>query len=192
MAKRKSKTHISRFQIHDELTAPKDSLAVLRGALGRGGQLPNFLAVLAGAPASLRAYARFRSELRNGHLELQTIERIALATAEHHGSEAIIQIHLRAARGAGLGMDEITMARKWDSYDVREATLLKYLKALVTEGKTPKTVLHEDVLEAGCTDEQLLEAISVVALETFTALIAVAGDLPADGSREASRQLEAA
>ena len=35
----------------------------------RGGQLPNFLGVLAGSPAALRAYARFRSELRHGHAE---------------------------------------------------------------------------------------------------------------------------
>ena len=188
----KKKTQISRFQIHDDLTAPKDSLAVLRGALGRGGQLPNVLGVLAGAPAALRAYARFRSELRNGHLDLQTIERIALATAGHHQARASMALHARAARVAGLGMDEITLAREWDSYDAKQATLLKYLKALVVDGKTPKVSLHEDVLEAGWTDEELLEAISVVALETFTALVNVAGDIPEDGSREASRQLKAA
>ena len=187
----KKKTQISRFQIHDELTAPKESLAVLRGALGRGGQLPNFLGVLAGAPAALRAYARFRSELRNGHLDLRTIERIALATAAHHGATASLALHQRSARGAGLGMDEIALAREWDSYDTKQATLLKYLRALVTEG-TPKVSLHEDVLEAGWTDEELLEAVSVVALETFTALITVAGDIPEDGSHEASRQLQAA
>ena len=188
---KKKKTAISRFQIHDDLTAPKDSLAVLRGALGRGGQLPNFLGVLAGAPAALRAYARFRSELRNGHLDLQTIERIALATAEHRGATSSVALHQRSARAAGLGMDEIALAREWDSYDPRQATLLKYLRALVEEG-TPKVSLHEDVLEAGWSDEELIEAISVVALETFTALITVAGDIPEDGTHEASRRLEAA
>ena len=188
---KKKKTQISRFQIHDELTAPKESLAVLRGALGRGGQLPNFLGVLAGAPSALRAYARFRSELRNGNLEFQTIERIALATTAHYGATASLALHQRSARAAGLGMDEIALAREWDSYDIKQATLLKYLKAVVTEG-TPKVALHEDVLEAGWTDEELLEAISIVALETFTSLINVAGDIPVDGSPEASRQLDKA
>jgi len=51
----------SRFQIHDDLTAPEGSLPILKGALATGGQLPNFLGVLAGSPAALRAYARFRS-----------------------------------------------------------------------------------------------------------------------------------
>jgi len=38
-----------------DLTAPEGSVAVLRGALSSGGQLPNFLGVLAGSPAALRA-----------------------------------------------------------------------------------------------------------------------------------------
>ena len=46
------KTTMSRFQIHDDLTAPDGSLPVLRGALATGGQLPNFLGVLAGSPAA--------------------------------------------------------------------------------------------------------------------------------------------
>src|SRR3989440_10959234 len=73
------KTAMSRFHIHDELTAPEGSAPVLKGALATGGQLPNFLGVLAGSPAAIRAYARFRSELRHGTLDLPTVERIALA-----------------------------------------------------------------------------------------------------------------
>src|ERR1700729_217517 len=80
------KTPMSRFQIHDDLTAPEGSVAVLRGALSSGGQLPNFLGVLAGSPAALRAYARFRSELRHGKLTLPTLERIALAGGPRCGA----------------------------------------------------------------------------------------------------------
>ncbi len=68
------KTSMSRFQIHDDLTAPEGSVPVLRGALATGGQLPNFLGVLAGSPAALRGYARFRSALRHGKLTLATLE----------------------------------------------------------------------------------------------------------------------
>jgi len=101
------KTSMSRFQIHDDLTAPDGSVPVLRGALATGGQLPNFLGVLAGSPAALRAYARFRSELRHGKLTLATIERIALAVAEYYESEPGIAMHSRTARAAGLGIDEV-------------------------------------------------------------------------------------
>src|ERR1700761_5991554 len=115
------KISMSRFQIHDDLTAPEGSAAVLRGALSSGGQLPNFLGVLAGSPAALRAYARFRSELRHGKLSLATLERIALAVAEHYHSEPGIAMHSRTARAAGLDLDEVTQARKFTSNDPREA-----------------------------------------------------------------------
>jgi alkylhydroperoxidase family enzyme len=185
------KTSMSRFQIHDDLTAPEGSAPVLRGALASGGQLPNFLGVLAGSPAALRGYARFRSELRHGHLPLTTLERIALAVAEHYGSEPGMVMHSRAARAAGLGLDEVARARAFDSGDEREAALLRYLGALLAENGSPPMHLHEEAREAGWDDEQLLEAIAAVALEAFTAMVNVAGDVPVDSPRE-SRALHAA
>ena len=52
--------------------------------------------------------------------------------------------------------------------------------------------LHEEAREAGWDDEQILEAIAAVALEGFTAMVNVAGEVPVDGSTEASRTLKAA
>lgn len=186
------KTSMSRFQIHDDLTAPEGSVPVLRGALATGGQLPNFLGVLAGSPAALRAYARFRSELRHGKLKLATLERIALAVAEYYNSEPGIAMHSRAARAAGLAIDEVAAARQWSSKDPREAALLRYLHALLEERGHAPMHLHEEAREAGWDDEHLLEAIAAVALEAFTGMINVGGEVPVDGSSEASRQLEAA
>lgn len=186
------KISMSRFQIHDDLTAPDGSVPVLRGALASGGQLPNFLGVLAGSPAALRAYARFRSELRHGKLTLPTLERIALAVAEHYHSEPGIAMHSRAARGAGLAIDEVAAARKFTSKDPREAALLRYLQSILQDGGRPPVHLHEEAREAGWDDEQILEAIAAVSLEGFTAMVNVAGEVPVDGSSEESRALQAA
>src|SRR5918996_1508469 len=75
------KTDISRFDIHDELTAPEGSERILKSASSAGGEVSKFVGVLAGSPAALRAYARMRSELRGGDLPRQTRERIARARA---------------------------------------------------------------------------------------------------------------
>src|SRR2546421_3221744 len=180
------KTSMSRFQIHDDLTAPEGSMPVLRGAVATGGQLPNFLGVLAGSPAALRAYARFRSELRHGKLTLATLERIALAVAEYYRSEPGIAMHSRTARAAGLAIDEGAFARQFTSNDSREAALLRYLQALLDErGRTP-VHLHEEAREAGWNDEQILEAIAAAALGTFSAMVNVAGEGPGDGPSQAS------
>jgi alkylhydroperoxidase family enzyme len=186
------KTPMSRFQIHDDLTAPEGSVPVLRGALATGGQLPNFLGVIAGSPAVLRAYARFRSELRHGRLTIGTLERIALAVADHYESLPGLSLHTRTARAAGLKLDDITLARDWDSRDEREAALLRYLKAVVAESGPPAMHLHEEAREAGWDDEEILEAVAYASLEAFTAWINIAGEVPADGSFEETRQLKAA
>ena len=186
------KTQMSRFPIHDELTAPEESLPVLKGALSSAGQLPNFLGVLAGCPAALRGYARFRAELRHGSLPKSTIERIALATAEHYRCGPGIAIHNRTARRAGVGIDEVALAREWDSSDPKEAALLRYLKPLVQQPGTAPQHLLEEAREAGWTDEQLLEAVAVLSLECFTAMVNVAGEIPVDGSFEETRVLRAA
>ena len=182
---------MSRFPIHDELTAPERSAVVLRGALSGGGQLPNFLGVLAGSPAALRAYARFRSELRHGTLSLPTVERIALAVAEQLGSEQEVATHARSARAAGLGGDEIELARRFRSQDPGEAALLEYVRAIVVDGRLPLH-LHEQAREAGWSEEQLLEAIAFVSLEHFVSMVSVAAEIPPDGSSEHSRLLKAA
>jgi alkylhydroperoxidase family enzyme len=186
------KTAMSRFQIHDDLTAPEGSLPIIKGALSTAGQLPNLIGVLAGSPAVLRAYARFRSELRHGSLSPSTLERISLAVASHYDSAPGLALHSRTARQAGLGLDEVALAREWDSRDDREASLMRYLRALVDQQARPPMHLHEEAREAGWTDEQILEAIASVALETFTAMINVAGDVPVDGSVEDARTLRAA
>ncbi len=186
------KTQMSRFQIHDDLTAPEGSLPVLKGAMASGGQLPNVLGVLAGSPAALRAYARFRSELRHGSLERATLERIALAVAEHSRSQPGLAIHPRTARRAGVGIDEVAAARDWESADPREAALLRYLRALLEQRGHAPMHLHEEAREAGWSDEQLLEAIAYVSLESLTAIVNIAGEVPVDGSVEDTRVLRAA
>jgi alkylhydroperoxidase family enzyme len=186
------KTRISRFTVHDDLSAPEASLPILKGARASAGQLPNFLGVLAGSPAALRGYTRFRAELRHGALPQTTLERISLAVAEHFASEPGLDLHRRVARAAGLALDDIALAREWDARDEHDAILLRYLRILVVDHATPPAHLHEAAREAGWSEEQLLEAIAFAALESLTAMVNIAGDVPLDGSAEQARSLRAA
>ena len=186
------KTEMSRFPIHDDLTAPPESLPILKGASSAAGQLPNLLGVLAGAPAALKAYTRCRAELRHGHLPRHSAERIGLAVAASLRSTPGISQHERTARAAGLGIDEITAARSWTSSDEREAAMLRYLRPLAEQHGSHPVHLHEEAREAGWSDEQLLEAIALVSMESFTAMINLAGEIPVDGSVEETRLLRVA
>jgi AhpD family alkylhydroperoxidase len=184
---------ISRFDIHDELTAPEGSASILKGALSGSGKLNNFVGVLAGSPAALRAYARMRSELRRGMLPPETQERIALAVAEYRGSEYDVAVHARSARNVGLSLDEVDLARRFFSRDEKQAALLRYLESLLENNARVPIHLHEEAREHGWTDEQILEAIAHVALADFAALVSLGGEIPLEGTaREAKRLSEAA
>ncbi len=178
---------MSRFQIHDDETAPERSVPVLKGASKTAGQLPNLLGVLAGSPSALRAYVRMRSELRQSALPRGTAERIALAVAELHGSEPDRAQDTAAARRAGLGLDEIARARSWRSADPAQDALLQWLRPLARHEGHVAAHLHEEAHELGWTDEQLLEAVALIAQESLAAMVNVAGDVPVDGSSEETR-----
>jgi AhpD family alkylhydroperoxidase len=174
------KTDYSRFQIHDELTAPEDSVKILKGVQSSGGSVSKFIGVLAGAPAALRSYARMRHELRAGSLPRTTRERIALAVAEHRGDPYSVAQHAKTARAAGIGLDEISAARSFKSADEKEAAMLSFLEALVAAGGRPRAHLAEEAREAGWSDEELLEAVAHLAMNEFQSLIANAAELPQD------------
>ena len=112
--------------------------------------------------------------------------------ADRHQSAAGLALHTRTGRQAGLTLDEVALAREGDSRDEREATLLRYLRPLIDGPTQPAMHLHEEAREAGWSDEQLLEAISQVAIETYTAMINLAGDVPADATPERAATLRAA
>jgi AhpD family alkylhydroperoxidase len=174
------KTEMSRFDIHDELTAPEGSVKILKGVQGAGAAVSKFIGVLAGAPSALRSYARMRHELRAGVLPRVTRERIALAVAERRGDPYSISQHARTARAAGLGLDEISRARSFQSTDEKEAAMLTFLEAILATDGRPSAHLAEEAREHGWTDEELLEGVAHAAMNEFQSLVANAADLPQD------------
>jgi AhpD family alkylhydroperoxidase len=174
------KTEVSRFHIHDELTAPDESAPILKSIQAGGAAVTKFVGVLAGSPAVLRAYTRMRTELRHGILPQVTRERIALAVAEYREDAYSIAQHAKSARSVGLGLDEVSRARNFTSGDPREKALLDLLKATLEPGGHPPVHLHEEARELGWSDEEILEAVAHLALNEFQSLIASAAALPKD------------
>lgn len=174
------KTDYSRFDIHDELTAPGGSERLLKSISSAGGSVSKLVGVLAGSPASLKAFARLRSELHSGALPATTAIRIGLAVSERRGDRYSLAQHARSARLSGFGLDEISRNRSFSSTDPREAALLAFIEgALDAEGHAPAYLL-EEAREADWSDEQLLEALGEVALCEFQSLVANVAALPED------------
>jgi alkylhydroperoxidase family enzyme len=182
------KTDISRFHIHDELTAPDGSAPLIKSIQTAGGAVSKLIGVLAGSPATLRAYTRMRTELRSGELPRATRERIGLAVAEWRNDPYNLSNYSRTARAAGLGLDEVARARNFTSSDEKEAALLALLRETLDPSERPPHHLVEEAREAGWSDEQILDAVAEVALAEFQSLISSAAALPQEGSDPAVLQ----
>lgn len=186
------KTEVSRFHIHDELTAPDGSAPIIKSIQTAGGAVSKFLGVIAEAPSALRAYTRLRTEVRSGVLPRATRERINLATAEWRNDAYSLNQHSRTARAAGLGLDEVAKARDFTSSDPKEAALLALLRETLDPEESPPHYLVEEARESGWTDEEILEAIAEMALSEFQSLFASAAALPLESSDPAVLQSAAA
>lgn len=176
------KTEVSRFHIHDELTAPDATAPLIKSIQTAGGAISKFIGVLAESPAALRSYMRLRSELRKGELPHATRERIGLALAERRDDAYTLNQYARTARAAGLGLDEVARARKFTSSDEKEAALLELLRVTLEHDQLPPHHLVEEAREAGWTDSQLLEALAEMSLAMFQSIVATAAELPLESS----------
>ena len=176
------KTDVSRFHIHDELTAPDRSAPILKSIQTAGGAVSKFLGVMAEAPNALRAYTRMRSELRPGNLDQSTRDRIGLAVAERRGDANTLAQFERTARASGLGLDEIANAREWTSSDEKHELLLRLLRETLDSDERPAQYLVEEAREAGWSDEQLLEAVAEMALIEFQSMVSSMASLPVEGA----------
>jgi alkylhydroperoxidase family enzyme len=107
-------------------------------------------------------------------------ERIALAMAEYRSDPYSVSQYARSARAAGLGLDEISLARAFKSSDEKEAALLSFVQALLDTNGRPSKHFAEEAREAGWSDEELLEAIAHVAMNEFQSLVSNAAELPHD------------
>src|SRR3954451_4731097 len=96
------KTDVSRFHIHDELTAPDGSAPLIKSIQTAGGAVSKFIGVLAESHAALRACTRLRTELRSSNTPRHTRERIGLAVAEWRNDPYTPSQYARPARAAGL------------------------------------------------------------------------------------------
>jgi alkylhydroperoxidase family enzyme len=185
------KTDVSRFHIHDELTAPDGSAPLIKSIKTAGAPVSKFLGVLAESPAALRAYTRMRTELRSSKLSRATRERIGLAVAERRNDPYTLTQYARTAKLAGLGLDEVARARNWTSSDEKEAALLALLRETLETAQRPPHHLVEEAREAGWADEEILDAVAETALAEFESLIASVAALPQEGDPAVLREVAA-
>jgi uncharacterized peroxidase-related enzyme len=160
-----------RINVVDPKNATGEARALLDAVREQLGAVPNFIRALANSPAALSAFLGLYGPLRNAAIDKATQERIALVVAEDNGCQYCVSAHTAIGRGVGLSNEEMLLNRQGGSRDSKAAAAVTFAKALNEHGGEVTTSEFEAVRAAGFTDGEIVEIITLVALNVFTNIL---------------------
>lgn len=143
----------------------KDLLDAVQQAMGA---TPNIFTGLANAPAALEGYLNLNSALSNGALNAQLREKIALTTAGANGCGYCASAHTFLGEKAGIESSELSANIAGQSSDANDQAALTFADQLVKARGGVSDADVQAVRNAGFSDEQIIEILAHVALNTFT------------------------
>lgn len=162
---------MSRINVVDPKTATGEARELLEGVRQQLGIVPNFIRALANSPKALSAFLGLYAPLGGAAIDKATQERIALVVAEENGCQYCVSAHTAIGRGAGLSNEEMLLNRRGDSSDAKAAAAVAFAKALNEHRGEVTTGEFEAVRAAGFSDGEIVEIITLVALNVFTNLL---------------------
>lgn len=171
---------MSRVQIVDPKTATGDARKLLDAVQAQLGVTPNFIRVLANSPKALEGFLGLYGALGSISLDKAMQERIALGVAEGNACEYCVSAHTAIGRHAGLSNDEMLLNRRGSSADARNAAIVSFARSLNDNLGEITAAEFQAARSAGLGDAEIVEIISVVALNIFTNLIGKATQVDID------------
>ena len=171
---------MARVQVVNPQTATGAAKDLLDAVQAQLGITPNFIRVLANSPKSLEGFLGLYGALGGISLDKAMQERIALAVAEGNGCQYCVSAHTAIGRGAGLSNEEMALNRAGDSNEAKAATVLALAKALNANLGDLTTGEFDAARAAGLSDAEIVEVITVVALNVFTNILGKATQVEID------------
>jgi uncharacterized peroxidase-related enzyme len=149
--------------------APQASQEMLTAVKKKLGVLPNVIRMMSTSPAALEGHLSLSGALGKGKLSAQTRERIALAVAELNGCSYCLSAHSYLGKNmAKLDDAEIAANRNGMSNDPKADAAVRFAAKIVSERGHLQSQDLEAVKQAGYDDEQIIEIVLNVALNTWT------------------------
>jgi uncharacterized peroxidase-related enzyme len=149
--------------------APAKSQPLLQAVKARIGKVLNLQLLMAVSPATLEGYIDFDAALAKGKISIQTRDRIALAVAGIDGCDYCSSVHTYTGKHLGK-LDDVELAanRHAKSHDPKAAVALQFAAKLVTERGNVDDGDFAAMRKAGYDDEEIIEVIAHVAINTLT------------------------
>ena len=162
---------MSRINVIDPKTATGDARKLLDAVQAQLGVTPNFIRVLANSPKALEGFLGLYGALGGLSLDKATQERIALGIAEGNACEYCVSAHTAIGRHAGLSNEEMLLNRKGSSADAKAAAIVAFARAINDNLGEITSAEFDAARKAGLSDAEMVEVITVVALNIFTNII---------------------
>jgi len=160
---------MSRITIPTVDTAPTASRPLLDAVHQQLGVVPNLMKMVGNSPAALEGYLSLNGAVGKGVLDLQTRERIALATAEYNGCDYCLAAHSYLGKNlAKLSEAEIAAARDFSSTDAKANAALHFARRVAAERGHVSDADLTSVRAAGFSDAGIVEIVANVALNVLT------------------------
>lgn len=132
------------------------------------GFTPNMMATFAASPIAFNAWATMFGALSKA-LDVKTRDSIGLAVSEVNGCNYCLTVHsFTAQHMARLPADEIILARQGHAIDPKRNAALQFARKVIeTRGKVGDADVQA-VRDAGYTDANVIEIVTLVALYSLT------------------------
>ncbi len=149
--------------------SPAASQPLLSAVQKQLGSVPNMFRLIGNSPAALEGYLSLNGALGKGQIDGKTRERIALTVAELNGCNYCLSAHSYLGKNlAQLDDAEMAANREARSVDAKAEAGLGFAAQLVRQRGHVSAAEIAAVRAAGYTEAQLVEIVTLVALNTLT------------------------
>lgn len=149
-------------------TANGKAKELLEGVKKAMGKEINIFGAFANAPAALEGYLNLNGALSKGALSAKLREQLALVTAGYNGCNYCASAHTYLGGKAGIESGELASNLEGKSSDSKTQAALTFASSLIEKRGRVSEAEVKAVRSAGFSDEEIVEILAHVALNTFT------------------------
>ena len=160
---------MSRYPAHTIESAPARSKPVLQQLQRAFGLIPNIAATMAGSPVLINGFIGLFERVHSSSLTEQQIQTVLLTNAVANSSEWPVAFHTALALNEGVHRADVDAIRHGAlPRDARLAALSTLARSLIEKRGRLTGPDQQRFVDAGFSNEQILEVIAVVAASTIT------------------------
>ncbi len=171
---------MSRIPATTPTTAPEATKPILAQIQSAFGMTPNLFATIGHSPGALSSVLAWDGAVAKGGLDKREIELLNLHVSELNGCGYCLSAHTAIGQGAKISDADILAARDGRGANARENALLALARRVVRTGGCGAGGELARAREAGVTDAQIIDVLSIVALKTFTNAVALLANVEND------------